>query len=101
MNSPTRRAAVADAVRFESRVDKDALVLAVAVPEGHDEWIALPEGSKKAATTTDAATAPSSGAAECAVPGCAQPRKYRCVAKFEVGGCSLAHLKEVEAGLKA
>lgn len=31
--------------------------------------------------------------AMCAVEGCEQVRKYRCTKNFEIGGCSMAHLK--------
>jgi len=95
VSSPTKRAAtIADAVRYESRIEQNKLVLAVAVPVGREEWIAFGEEGeeKKESRNTKG---------NCAVPGCDQPRKYRCVAKFEVGGCSLEHLRQVEQSLKA
>lgn len=36
----------------------------------------------------------------CAVEGCGERRKYRSVRAFQVGGCCLDHLKEVDLGLK-
>lgn len=35
----------------------------------------------------------------CGVKGCDRERIYRCTKKPEVGGCSLAHLKEVQQGV--
>lgn len=32
----------------------------------------------------------------CAVGGCNEPRKYRCVKNFDIGGCSMAHLKQLD-----
>jgi hypothetical protein len=38
-------------------------------------------------------------ARRCAVEGCTNGRKYRSTKKFEVGGCSMEHLKRVNESL--
>lgn len=38
-------------------------------------------------------------ARRCAVEGCKNGRKYRSTKKFEVGGCSMEHLKRVNESL--
>jgi hypothetical protein len=104
-----------DGIHFESRMKGDKLVLSVAVPRGREEWIQIGDPASArvqadkavadgkpltAAARTPQPLQPRNMAGACAVPGCAQPRKYRCTQQFEVGGCSLEHLKQVEQGLK-
>lgn len=98
MNSPVRRIQPpAEGVHYRNVMEGDKLVLSISVPPGRDEWIAI-------GSTEEEDSKPKLGAGkegQCGVKGCSEKRKYRCVAKFEVGGCSMAHLKEVEKGLKA
>lgn len=76
-------------MRYVSRLDGEKLVVQIAVRPGREDWIALPEHDERKIPPQ----------AACSVKGCGQPRKYRCVKAFEKGGCSLPHLKEVEARL--
>lgn len=88
LSSPVKRNDF-DGVRYVSKMDGDRVVLAVAVRQGREDWIALPEDEEPKPRPR----------AECSVKGCGLPRKYRSVKAFEEGGCSLPHLKEVEAQL--
>ncbi|KAL1406249.1 hypothetical protein Q8F55_007943 [Vanrija albida] len=93
--SPTKRSAPPpDGVRYVSALRGDDVVLSVSVRAGREGWLDVGGGGGgERAEGRDARGL-------CAAKGCAQPRKYRCVGRFETGGCSLAHLKEVEAALK-
>jgi Ino eighty subunit 2 len=94
-------------IRWVSSIVGDRVVVRVAAPKGKDEWIGI--GSRP--TIPDSKTDLKSdvkangglaerGRATCAVEGCEERRKYRSVKRFEVGGCSLQHLKQVEAGIQ-
>lgn len=74
----------------------ESVVLSVGVKRGREEWISVGEGA-----TTGVKKKGEDGERKCAAKGCAEARKYRCVAKSSVGGCSLPHLKEVEGRVKA
>lgn len=90
VSSPTKRIPPPpEGVRYVSRLKGEDVVLSVAVRAGRESWLDVggPVVKRDASGT-------------CAAKGCSLPRKYRAVARFETGGCSLAHLKEVEAGLK-
>lgn len=67
--------------------------MAVSVMEGNEKWLELPAAPER----TAAAKENSEG--RCGAKGCSEKRKYRSTKKFDVGGCSLPHLKEVEAAL--
>jgi Ino eighty subunit 2 len=75
------------------------VVLRVAAPRGKEGWIDIgPNGlvdGRPRVNVKETERRDVSGV--CAVEGCGEKRKYRSVKKFEVGGCSLAHLKQVEA----
>lgn len=92
-------------IRWVSSIVGDRVVVIVAAPKGKDEWIGIgPRPSIVESKTKSDVKANGSlsekGGATCAVEGCEERRKYRCVKRFEVGGCSLQHLKQVEAGIQ-
>lgn len=66
--------------------------MAVSVMEGNEKWLELP-------SPPPAGSSKGGHEAKCAAKGCSEKRKYRSTKKFDVGGCSLPHLKEVEAAL--
>jgi Ino eighty subunit 2 len=67
------------------------LIMRVGVPPGREGWLGM---------DTSAIAAPGvKGKGICGVHGCGKERIYRSVKSFEIGGCSMAHLKEVDAGL--
>ncbi|WOO83760.1 uncharacterized protein LOC62_05G007283 [Vanrija pseudolonga] len=98
VSSPTKRVAPPpEGVRYVSRLQGEDVVLSVAVRAGRESWLDIGGGGGGGGA---AVPAKRDASGTCAAKGCALPRKYRAVARFETGGCSLAHLKEVEAGLK-
>ena len=68
-------------------------MLKVSTPKGKEDWINVNPAVK------DPSTVKRDVGGVCAVQGCEERRKYRCVKKFDIGGCSLSHLKEVEKSL--
>ncbi|WVQ73850.1 hypothetical protein IAR50_003431 [Cryptococcus sp. DSM 104548] len=90
--SPSRRihAPPEGMVRWTSKMGQDgAVVMSVGVPKGKEEWLQL--GVPPVELRRDVGM--------CSAPGCGEKRKYRSVKVFEKGGCSMAHLKAVEAAL--
>lgn len=77
-------------IRWSSRLDGENVTMAVSVMEGNEKWLELPEADRPPAKSKEG---------KCAAKGCSEKRKYRSTKKFDVGGCSLPHLKEVEAAL--
>ncbi|BEJ12940.1 hypothetical protein CspHIS471_0301140 [Cutaneotrichosporon sp. HIS471] len=84
--SPVKRP-VPDGVRWVSSLAGEDVVLRVGVKAGRDEWIAVGDGPRIESDK---------GNMVCAAKGCKQPRKYRSVGKRSVGGCCVAHLREVD-----
>lgn len=70
----------------------------VSVMEGNEKWLELPSPPP---STADGGKDKKKWSKEgkCGAKGCTEKRKYRSTKKFDVGGCSLPHLKEVEAAL--
>ncbi|KLT42345.1 hypothetical protein CC85DRAFT_285584 [Cutaneotrichosporon oleaginosum] len=89
--SPVKARVVPDAVRWVSRMHGEDVVLRVGVKAGREAWIAVGEEHVPRFEAAEP------GDLVCAAQGCALPRKYRSVGKPSVGGCSVAHLKEVNA----
>lgn len=71
------------------------MMLRLGVKRGREEWIALGDGSKPG-EGRGGKKEESEMERRCAAKGCVKARKYRCVAKTSIGGCSVPHLKEVE-----
>ncbi|OCF41701.1 hypothetical protein I317_04507 [Kwoniella heveanensis CBS 569] len=111
--SPSRRVPLiaGEMIRWTSSISKDGdVLLRVAVPKDEEDWIAL---------TPDQLSSPSVSAdqgerkvrmrkpfergtkkiAICTVDGCSKERKYRSTRNFELGGCGIEHLKEVDEAL--
>jgi len=84
---------MSNSIRYTSSIVGDNVVLKVGVPKGKEEWVRVGEDLSKRDTIRRDASA------QCAVEGCEEKRKYRCLKKFEVGGCSLAHLKLLNEAL--
>ena len=82
---------ISNSIRYSSSIVGDNLVLRVGVPKGKEEWVRVGATEQKEVMRDVRG--------ECAVEGCGEARKYRCVKKFEMGGCSLAHLKLLNAAL--
>lgn len=96
-SSPTKQRSVLDipnGIRWVSRLDGDNVTMAVSVMEGNEKWLDFPEQPHK-----DDGKKSKKDEAKCGAEGCKEKRKYRSTKKFDVGGCSLPHLKEVEAAL--
>ncbi|GMK57834.1 hypothetical protein CspeluHIS016_0406680 [Cutaneotrichosporon spelunceum] len=93
--SPVKARPVPDGVRWVSRMAGEDVVLHVGVKAGREGWIAV--GEEHAARFK----ASEKGDMVCAAKGCDQARKYRSVGKQSVGGCCVAHLKEVDARVAA
>jgi len=87
-----------DRVRYVSGLVDGSLVLRIGVPEGKEGWLGMGLG-ENGVDLEKVRAGKRSKVAVCAVKGCGERRKYRSVKDFEVGGCCMAHLKEVEAGL--
>ena len=68
------------------------MVLRVGVPRGKEGWV-------RVGGDEDGLKARRDMSGECGVEGCGEKRKYRCVKKFEVGGCSLTHLRQLNEAL--
>lgn len=96
-SSPTKQRSVLDipnGIRWVSRLDGENVTMAVSVMEGNEKWLDFPEQPPR-----EAGEKKDKGEGKCAAKGCTEKRKYRSTKKFDVGGCSLPHLKEVEAAL--
>ncbi len=65
--------------------------LRVSVKAGHEAWLAVGEAYAPRLEPAD------KGEVVCAAAGCTNQRRYRAVGKMSVGGCSVAHLREVDA----
>jgi Ino eighty subunit 2 len=68
-------------------------VLRLGAPKGKEDWVQV--GTPLSADVKPKVSQPGT----CGVDGCGERRKYRCVRKFDTGGCSMAHLKLVEQSL--
>jgi Ino eighty subunit 2 len=80
-------------IRWTSRIVNGSDVLnSVAVPAGKEQWIDMKDQNAPPPGSRDV-----SGL--CAVEGCGKKRIYRSTKRFEIGGCSMDHLKTVEMGL--
>ncbi|WRT64831.1 uncharacterized protein IL334_001767 [Kwoniella shivajii] len=90
--SPTRRTAhTTNMIRWTSTLSKEGeVLLRVAAPKEKEEWISLTNPEKTEIKEKNTI---------CGVEGCERKRIYRSMKKFEIGGCSLDHLKNVEAAL--
>ena len=79
-------------IRWVSSIKGDNVNILIGAPIGKENWldVGIPREVSKGRTDI---------AAMCSVQGCAEKRKYRSTRQFEVGGCSMDHLKVVEAGL--
>nr|XP_018265623.1 uncharacterized protein I303_01994 [Kwoniella dejecticola CBS 10117]OBR87781.1 hypothetical protein I303_01994 [Kwoniella dejecticola CBS 10117] len=110
--SPSRRVPTnpSNMIRWSSTISKDGdVLLRVAAPTEKDHWIDLvpepytasaqPTSDVKAEDTSSISTVKRNASGQCNAPGCDQARKYRSVKQFEIGACSLPHLKAVEAAL--
>ena len=65
----------------------------VSAPEGKEIWLDLPPPVEVARRRERTLVG-------CAVDGCRGVRKYRCVGDFEVGGCSMEHLRVLDARVR-
>lgn len=83
-------------IRWVSSIVGEEVVLRVAAPKGKDEWIAVAGKGQKSAGKPIRNVA-----GICGVDGCQERRKYRSTTRFEVGGCSMEHLKKVEMELQS
>ncbi|WWC67885.1 uncharacterized protein I206_101803 [Kwoniella pini CBS 10737] len=94
-------------IRWSSTINKDGEIqLRVGAPKEKDHWISLrpeayTEPSQSVIKPEQAEVQPRDSRVKCDAPGCEKDRKYRSTKKFEVGGCSLPHLKAVEATLQS
>ncbi|ORX38857.1 hypothetical protein BD324DRAFT_294568 [Kockovaella imperatae] len=101
--SPSRRTTTAapleNMIRWISSIQDDNVVLRVAAPAGKEDWIAVSDATLAEDSTDTKPVLRRDARGTCGVDGCDAERKYRSVKKFETGGCSMEHLRAVEAGL--
>jgi hypothetical protein len=95
-----------EAITTISSTRGDVFSLRVAVPVGKEGWLSLGGDDSGVGIATDRGDGMGGmggmggkGSSVCAVEGCEERRKYRCTKKFEIGGCSLVHLQQVNATL--
>ncbi|OCF76863.1 hypothetical protein I204_02571 [Kwoniella mangroviensis CBS 8886] len=79
-------------IRWSSTLTKDGdILLRVGAPKEKEDWISLTPAGEEGKDKLIVREIPT-----CGVVGCAKKRIYRSTKNFDIGGCSLDHLKAVE-----
>ncbi|WWD00507.1 hypothetical protein V866_007424 [Kwoniella sp. B9012] len=79
-------------IRWSSTLTKDGdILLRVGAPKDKEDWISLTPAGEEGKDKLIERQIPT-----CGVVGCAKKRIYRSTKNFDIGGCSLDHLKAVE-----
>ncbi|WVQ69182.1 uncharacterized protein L199_007398 [Kwoniella botswanensis] len=90
--SPSKKQPLSNMIRWSSTLTKDGdILLRVGAPKEKDDWISLTPAGKEGKDRLMVREIPT-----CGVVGCANKRIYRSTKNFDIGGCSLDHLKAVE-----
>ena len=81
-------------IRWVSSIKDESVVMRVAAPIGKNDWISVDRAAVGLSVEL-----PKTLEARCVVKGCGRNRKYRSVKDPTVGGCSMEHLRMVNASL--